>query len=85
MIYDILYMAHALIIWVGSLREIYHIFKARSARDVTIFWVACLLSAEILALPRSLTSDYWVWYVCHIVGAILTGILLFGVIKYRKK
>lgn len=81
---NLLYMAHAIVIWAGSIQEIYHIFKGRSAKDVTVFWICCLLLSEVMALPRAWTSGYWVWWACHIGGVILLAVMLFGVVKYRK-
>ena len=81
---DSLYLGHAAIIWTGSIREIAHIYKKRSARDITKFWIICLLAAELLALPRALTSGYEVWGICHIVSACLIAVLLVGVWRFGR-
>jgi len=83
-LFDALYIAHAGIIWTGSIREIAHIYKKRSARDITKFWIVCLLMAEMLALPRALTSGYAVWGICHIVSACLIAVLLVGVWRFGR-
>ena len=80
---DILYLGHAGIIWLGGIFQIIHVFKYQSAQDITLFWVGCLLIAELIALPRACDSKYWVWSVCHIGGAILMALLLVGVWLYR--
>ncbi len=80
---DWLYLSHALIIWGGGIYQIVHIFVNKSAKDITLLWVLCLLYAELVALPRAIHSEYWVWKICHIVGAILITLLLVAVILYR--
>ena len=77
-----LYMGHSFIIWAGSLEQIWHIWAYRSAQDLTLFWIVCLFASELVALPRALASQYWVWKLCHIVGSCLMVALLLGVIKY---
>ena len=84
-LYDWLYVLHALIVWAGSIRQLCYIFKHKKARDITLFWIVCILMSELLALPRSLTSGYWVWGVCHIISSILVVLLLIGIIKYRHR
>lgn len=81
-LYNRLYIGHALIIWAGSINQIIHIFAHQSAQDITVLWIACLLGSELLALPRSLKSHYWVWGMCHAVSTILVATLLTGVILY---
>lgn len=80
-----LYLMHAAIIWLGSIRQIWHIYRHKRARDVMLFWVACILASEFLALPRAFTSGYWVWYTCHLVSLVLVIALMVGVILYRKR
>lgn len=84
-LYDWLYVMHALIVWAGSTRQLYHILKHKRARDITLLWIGAILTSELLALPRSLTSGYWVWGLCHIISSVLVVVLLVGVIKYREK
>jgi len=78
-----LYLGHAIIIWSGAIWQIMHVFTYQSAQDITHFWVTCLLIAELLALPRALSSPYKVWKICHIGGVALLAILLVGVFKYN--
>lgn len=84
MLFNSLYIMHALIIWAASSVEIVHIYKHKSAKDVKVWWIAGLLVAELIALPLALSSGFWAWWLCHVIGAILVSILLFGVIHYRK-
>ena len=79
---NFLYGFHAFIIWVGSIWQIHHIFTAQSAKDLTPFWIGCLLVAELAALPLACSSPYRLWKICHIVGACLVAVLLGGVILY---
>ena len=79
---DILYLFHASIIWLGGIFQIVYVFQHKSAQDITLFWVACLLIAELIALPRACDSKYKVWKLCHVIGAVLIGILLVGVWLY---
>ena len=79
---NLLYIGHALIVWIGGSFQIHHVFSTRSAEDVTLVWAVCLLVSELIALPRCVHSPFWVWRWCHIIGAILTAILLGGVITY---
>ena len=78
-----LYLGHALIIWAGGLYQIIHIFHYKSAEDITLFWVGCLLASELLALPRAFDSLFLVWKACHVISAVLITLLLMGVILYR--
>jgi len=80
-----LYLTHAIIVWLGSIREISHIYKHKSARDLTRFWIVCLLIAELIALPLALSSGYTLWWLCHVVGACLVTVLLIGVKLYGNK
>ena len=79
-----LYLLHALVTWGGGIRELYHILKCRSARDVKLSWISCLVFAEFLALPRAFSSCYWVWMLCHVVATILLIILWVAVFKYGR-
>ena len=80
---NILYFGHALVIWSGTIWQIIYVFEEQSARDITLFWMSCILLSELLALPRAIKSEYFVWKACHIVAVILVSILLIGVILYR--
>ena len=80
---DWLYLGHALIVWGGGIWQIIHVFKTKSVEDIALAWIACLLVSEMMALPRAVRSEYWVWGLCHIVGSILLTILLVGVLIYR--
>ena len=79
---DWLYLSHVFVISIGGLYQLVHIFYNKSAGGFTLAWVLCLLYAELVALPRSLSSNFWVWKTCHIVGAILMTALVVGVILY---
>ena len=81
-LYNGLYICHATVVWAGSITQIYHIYAHKSAQDVTLFWIACILLAEFLALPRALKSPFWVWKMCHLVAIVLITILLTGVVLY---
>ena len=78
-----LYGAHAIIVWVGAIWQITHIFSHQSAQDITLLWVGALLASELIALPLACSSEHKIWGVCHIIGAILCAVLLAGVILYR--
>jgi hypothetical protein len=75
-------MSHVSVIWIGSSYQVYYVFSNRTAENITKLWVLCLLYAQIAALPRCLKSEYLVWKLCHIVGAILMTALTVGVILY---
>ena len=77
-----LYGFHAGIVWSGLAWQIRHIYLAQSAKDVTLFWIICLLIAEISALPLACSSKYRVWKLCHIVATCLMIILLVGVCRF---
>lgn len=79
---DWLYMLHALIVWGGGSWQILHVYSHRSAEDITLVWVTCLLLSELVALPRAFDSPFWVWKLCHVVSTILIGILLVGIVLY---
>ena len=85
MIVDLLYILHSSVSWIGSAKQIHYIYTHKSAQDLTVFWVVCLLLSELLALPRALTSGYWAWWLCHIVSTGLMAALLVGAILYRSK
>ena len=80
---NILYIGHALIVWSGTIWQTVYVFREQSAKDITLFWIGCILLSELLALPRAVKSDYLVWKACHIISAILILILLVGVILYK--
>jgi hypothetical protein len=77
-----LYLLHVLIIWGGGVWQARYIFANRSAEDITLVWVVCLLVSELMALPRAIKSQYLVWKACYIVATILIAVLLLGVIMY---
>ena len=77
-----MYLAHALVVWAGGTNQIIYVFTEKSAQDITIFWIACLLFSEFLALPRAIDSPYIVWKLCHVISSILIATLLAGVIIY---
>ena len=81
-LYNFLYIGHSVVVWSGSTWQLVHIFSAKSAKDITLFWVACLLLSEFLALPRALKSHYWVWGLCHVVSTSLLFVLLLSVVLY---
>ncbi len=78
-----LYAGHAIVVWVGAIWQIIHVFSYQSAQDITLLWVGALLASEIIALPLACSSKYKIWGTCHIVGAILCAVLLVGVIIYK--
>ena len=78
-----LYGAHAFIVWFGAIWQIVYVFSHQSAQDITLLWVGALFASELIALPLSCSSGYKIWRACHIVGAILSAILLIGVVIYR--
>lgn len=47
------------------------------------WWPTAMLMGELMALPLAWSSKYGIWKWCHIIGAILCGILLIGVLLYR--
>jgi len=75
-------IGHAGVVWIFSIWQIVHIYATKSSEDIVPFWVGALLFSHIFALPRSLTSGYKVWWVCHLVSMVLLTILLVGVILY---
>ena len=84
-LFDALYIAHAGIIWAGSIKQLAYIYTKKRARDITWLWVSCLLASEVLALPRAITSGYPVWWLCHTVSTCLMVALLIGVRRYGAK
>lgn len=76
------YLLHAIIVWSGLAWQMRHIYIVRSAKDITLFWIICLLIAEVSALPLACSSRYRMWRLCHIVALILITILLVGVLRY---
>lgn len=77
-----LYMAHAFVIWIGVIYQIIYVYSHKSATDITVIWMVCLLLGELFALPRALDSPYWAWKLCHLVAFGLLAVLLSGVILY---
>lgn len=75
-------MGHSGVVWGGGIWQIIHVFSHKSAQDLTLVWIGCLLASELAALPRAIDSPYWVWRLCHVVSSVLVGILLAGVILY---
>ena len=80
---DFLYMVHAFVVWVGGSHQIFTVFSHRSAQDISLVWIACLLISELTALPRCFGSEFWVWKACHVVSSVLIAILLTGVVMYK--
>ena len=83
LLFNALYVCHALIVWAGTIWQIGYVFKNQRAEDITVFWMTCLLLGELLALPRAIESDYIVWKACHIVASILVSVLFIGVMTYK--
>ena len=81
---NFLYSVHVVIVWAGSLIQIHKTFTTHSSGDIAWLWVAAIFVSEVLALPLACGSKYFVWKLCHIVGAILVAILLGGVIYYQR-
>lgn len=82
---DLTYVFFSAIIWYGASRQIYHIYKNRSARDFKMSWMLCLVASHFGRFLRISTAEYWSWYLCHAVCTVLTIIMALGVWKYRDK
>lgn len=78
-----LYLIHAFVGWVGAGHQLALILITRSAADLSILWLSCLLFAELTALPRAFTSKYWVWKLCHAVKTpLLVGLLVVAIMYH---
>lgn len=85
LIANLTYGASAVLIWAGAIHQIYYVFRHKSARDITLFWLVTLTAALALTLFRVFTSPYIVWKVAQAGSLALTLTLLGGVWKYGRR
>jgi hypothetical protein len=77
-----MYLIGTALVHIGAITQIHKIFDTQSANDIAAFWIGAILLGHLLHIPRSFTSEFWVWKLNCTVGLILCSIILGQVIHY---
>ena len=77
-----LYLIGTALVHIGAITQIYKIFQSHSAEDIALFWIGAILFGHVLHVPRSFSSEFWVWKLNCVVGIILCAIILGQVVIY---
>lgn len=82
---NVFYIAGYAVAWSGLLWQTIHIYSYKKARDFTLVYLNGLILAKIFALPRTITSGYWVWWLQEGISTALTVAFVIGIMLYRKR
>ena len=77
-----LYLIGTALVHIGAITQIYKIFNSHSASDISALWIAAILLGHVLHVPRSFSSEFWVWKLNCCIGIVLCAIILGQVIIY---
>ena len=77
-----LYLIGTALVHIGAVTQIVKIFDSQSASDISALWIGAILLGHLLHVPRSFSSEFWVWKLNCAVGIILCSIILGQVIVY---
>jgi hypothetical protein len=77
-----LYLIGTALVHIGAIIQIWKIFNTGSAEDISALWIGAILFGHLLHVPRSFTSEFWVWKLNCTVGLILCSIILGQVIHH---
>ena len=77
-----LYLLGTALVHIGAVTQIYKIFNSQSAEDIALFWIGAILFGHVLHVPRSFSSEFWVWKLNCAIGIILCSIIFGQVLIY---
>jgi len=76
------YLLGTALVHIGAVTQIVKIFNRGSAEDIAMFWIIAILLGHVLHVPRSFSSEFWVWKLNCCIGIVLCAIILGQVIHY---
>lgn len=81
---DLLYLIGYGIAFTSLAYQTYKIYKTKYIRGLTIPYLLGNLVAKFLALPRTILSTYWVWWLQEGIATLLTILFVVGAIIYGR-
>jgi len=82
---DTLYLLGFAIAWGGMIAQIIHMYRTKKARDFSSLYLLALICAKLIALPRTIMSNYWVWWMQQGISTIITLLFVITILYYRKR